>query len=296
MIDLSVVIVNYNAKEYLKKCLNSLFESSLKNLEIIVVDNASKDGSVEELRKIAPKIKLITNKSNSGFSSANNQGVKISKGRYILFLNPDTNVYPKTLEQMVKFMDKNKDAGAATCKVLLPNGKLDDASHRGFPTPWNALSYFSGLDKLFPHSRIFGGYHMGWEDFSKTHQIKACAGAFMLARREAGEDIGWWDEDYFFYGEDLDFCLELLKKGWKIYFVPRASILHYKGISSGIKNHSKHLSHADLETQKAATVARYDAMKILYKKQYKGKYPSVVDFLVDQFINLKFWYSTQKIR
>ncbi len=296
MIDLSIVIVNYNAKEYLKRCLDSLFESSLKNLEIIVVDNASKDGSVEELKKIVPRIKLIVNRNNSGFSSANNQGVKISKGRYILFLNPDTNVYPKTLEYMLKFMDKNKDAGAATCKVLLPNGNLDDASHRGFPTPWNAFSYFSELEGLLPRSRVFGGYHMGWEDLNKTHQIKACAGAFMLVRREAGKDIGWWDEDYFFYGEDLDFCLELLKNKWKIYFVPRVSILHYKGISSGIKNHSKHLSHADLETQKAATVARYDAMKILYRKQYKGKYPVIVDFLVDKFINLKFWYSTQKIR
>lgn len=296
MIDLSIVIVNYNAKDYLKKCIDSVFESTLKNLEVIVVDNASEDGSLEELKKIEGRIKLIANEKNVGFSKANNQGIKKSSGRYILFLNPDTSVYPSTLKYMLSFMDKEKSAGAATCKVLLPNGEIDDASHRGFPTPWNALCYFSGLEKLFPSSKLFAGYHMGWENLNKTHQVRACAGAFMLVRKEAGEEAKWWDEDYFFYGEDLDFCIELQKKNWKIFYVPHVSVLHYKGISSGIKNHSKHLSYADLETKRVATTARYDAMKILYRKQYIGKYPKFVTWLVMKGISLKLWLSMRRLK
>lgn len=296
MIDLSIVIVNYNAKEYLKKCLDSIFDSNFKNFELIVVDNASKDGSLEELNKLGRKIQLIANKKNIGFSAANNKGIKKAKGRYLLFLNPDTSVFPNIFEYLIKFMDKNKKVGVSTCRVILPNGKIDDSCHRGFPTPWNAFCFFSGLEKLLPHSRIFAGYHMGWEDLNKTHKIQACAGSFMLVRREAGEDIGWWDEDYFFYGEDLDFCIEVQKKDWEIYYVPKVSTIHYKGISSGIKKVSKHLSHADLETQKAATTARFDAMKILYRKHYINKYPKIVTWLVLKAINLKFWLSLRSLR
>lgn len=299
MIDLSIVVVNYNAKEFLKKCLDSIFESDFKNIEVIIIDNNSKDGSPEDLKEYAknkPKIKLILNKKNVGFSVANNQGVKKSVGRYVLFLNPDTNVYPATFSYMISFMDKNKNAGVSTCKVLLPNGQIDDASHRGSPTPWNSFCFFSGLEKLFPKSKIFSGYHIGWENLDKIHEIEACAGAFMMTRREAGKQIGWWDEDFFFYGEDLNFCMELQKMGWKIYYVPKVSILHYKGISSGIKNHSKHLSHADLEIQKTATVARYDAMKILYRKQYINDYPKIVTWFVMKGINLKFWLSMRGLK
>ncbi len=295
MIDLSIVIVNFNAKEFLRKCLDSIFESQLKNLEVVVVDNASKDGSVEELKKFGSKIKLITNKKNVGFSTANNQGIKKTEGRYVLFLNPDTSVYPNTFKYLVNFMDKNKNVGAATCKVILPNGQLDDSCHRGMPTPWNAFCFFSGLYRLFPKSKLFDGYHLGWMDLRKTHEIDALCGAFMFTRREAGEDVGWWDEEFFFYGEDLDFCIKLKNKGWKIFYVPKVLTLHYKGISSGIKNHSKHLSHADLETQRAATVARYDAMKILYRKHYIGKYPRLITWLVMKGINFKFWLSFKSI-
>lgn len=295
MIDLSIVIVNFNAKEFLKKCIDSIFESNLSNLEVIVVDNASKDGSAEELKKLEPKIKLVLNEKNIGFSTANNQGLKKTLGRYVLFLNPDTNVYPNTFKYMINFMDKNKNVGAATCRVVLPNGKLDDASHRGFPTPWNSFCFFLGLSKIFPESKLFSGYSLGFLDKSKTHEIDSLAGAFMIVRRKAGESVKWWDEDYFFYGEDIDFCYRLKQKGWKVCFVPKVSILHYKGLSSGIKNHSKHLSHADLDTQKSATVARYDAMKIFYRKHYVKKYPWLVTWLVMNGINIKFWLSRRSL-
>ncbi|HLC82941.1 MAG TPA: glycosyltransferase family 2 protein, partial [Bacteroidia bacterium] len=240
MIDLSIIIVSFNGKEFLKKCLTSILQSMEGKLkyEIIVVDNASSDGSYEMMQKEFPQVKLISNKKNLGFSAANNIGVKASNknSKYVLFLNPDTIIHGNTIEEMVKFMDKHESVGASTCKLIMPNGKIDDASHRGFPTPWNSFCYFSGLAQIFPKSRIFAGYNLSWMNMDKAHEIDVLAGAFMLVRRKAGEEVGWWDEDYFFYGEDIEFCFQLKKKGWKIYYVPTASIEHFKGVSGGIKS------------------------------------------------------------
>lgn len=286
MIDLSIIIVNYNTKVFLRNLLDSIEKSISKRItyEVIVVDNASTDGLPAETLNF----KLIRNKENLGFSKANNQGVKISeKSRYLLFLNPDTLMQKNTVEEMIKFMDAHRDAGAATCNLVMPNGEIDDASHRGFPTPWNSFSYFSGLAKIFPKSKLFNGYNLGWLDFGKVHEIDACAGAFMLVRREAGEAIGWWDEDYFFYGEDLDFCYMLKQKGWKIYFVPQVWILHYKGVAGGIKKMSQNISTADLETKKRATKARFNAMRIFYKKHYEKVYPKWLTWLIFAGISIK---------
>ncbi len=288
MIDLSIIIVSYNTKDFLKNCLGSVYKNlgDLK-AEVIVVDNASKDGSPEMVLKEYKNTHLIENKENLGFSKANNIGVKKATGRYTLFLNSDTLVYENTLTFMVNFMEKNKDAGASTCKLNLPNGKIDDASHRGFPTPWNSFSHFSGLSKILGKTKIFGGYNLGYLDLSKTHEIDALAGAFMLVRKEAGEEVGWWDEDYFFYGEDLDFCYMLKQKGWKIYYVPQVNILHFKGVSGGIKNVSKQITTADDSTKIKAKKERFRAMKLFYKKHYEDKYPRVVSQLVNLGISLK---------
>ena len=290
--DLSIIIVSYNTKEFLRNCLTSILSSINGKLgcEVIVVDNASSDGSASEILNMKNKIsnmRAILNKKNVGFSKANNIGIKQAKGRYLLFLNPDTIVYPNILETMVDFMDKHKDAGAATCKVVMPNGELDESCHRGFPTPWNAFSYFSGISKLFPYSKLLSDYNLSWMDLSKTHEIDALCGAFMLVRRKAGEQVGWWDEDYFFYGEDIDFCYMLKSKGWKIYYVPTVSILHYKGVSGGIKKISREITTADSATKKKATRARFEAMKIFYEKHYLKKYPSIITRLVMQGINIK---------
>jgi len=297
MIDLSIIIISYNTKDFLKKCTSSI-KRTTKNLnyEIIVVDNASLDNSLNMLKEQFPEVITIASKENIGFSKANNLGVEKSKGKYILFLNPDTVVYKETLLNMVKFMDGHKDVGAATCKLVMPNGKLDDASHRGFPNPWNSFCYFSGLSKMFPSSKLFGGYNLSWLNLSKTHEIDACAGAFMIVRREAGEKIGWWDEDYFFYGEDLEFCFRLKEAGWKIYFVPSISVLHYKGVSGGIKKVSKEITTANIETKKRATAWRFDAMEIFYRKHYQNKYPFFLTWLVNLGINLKRWIALKSIK
>lgn len=291
MIDLSIIIVSYNTEDFIVKCADSIAKTA-KDLsyEIIVVDNASKDNTQRQLLELKSKIPnliVVQNNQNLGFSKANNIGVKKANGKYILFLNPDTIVNEHTLRGMIDFMDKNPNAGAATCKVLLESGKIDDASHRGFPTPWNSFSHFSGLSKILGKTRVFGGYNLGYLDFNKTHEIDALAGAFMIVRGKAGEDAKWWDEDYFFYGEDIDFCYQLKQKNWKIYYVSEFSILHYKGVSGGIKKHSKHLTTADYKTRKKATEARFNAMKIFYKKHYEQKYPWIVTRLVYFGISLK---------
>ncbi|OGH42349.1 MAG: hypothetical protein A3H79_01185 [Candidatus Levybacteria bacterium RIFCSPLOWO2_02_FULL_36_8b] len=288
--DISIIIVSYNGKKFLKNCIASIIDnvSNKINYEIIVVDNNSSDNSAEMIRKEFSQIKLIANKENNGFSKANNQGVKASqKSRYILFLNPDTIMQKNTLEKMFELMESHRDAGAATCKLVMPNGKIDDASHRGFPTPWNSLCHFSGLSRIFPKSRIFAGYNLGWMDMSKTHEIDVLAGAFMLVRREAGEEVKWWDEDYFFYGEDIDFCYMLKQKGWKIYYVPTVFITHFKGVSGGIKAVSKEITTASEETKRTTTKWRFKAMRIFYNKHYKQKYPWIINALVNLGISIK---------
>lgn len=285
MIDLSIIIVSYNTKDFLKKCIESIINTS-KNLEyeIIVVDNNSTDGTKEIVQSSnfkvqTSKLKVIENKENVGFAKANNIGIKEAKGKYLLFLNPDTIVRPQALEEMVAFIRLHPEAGAATCRVELFNGKLDDACHRGFPTPWNAFCHFTGLPKIFPRSRIFADYSLGWMDLSKIHEIDACAGAFMMVRKEAGQQIDWWNEDYFWYGEDIDFCYRLKEKGWRIFYVPTVSIAHYKGVAGGIKKISTSISTADYETKRHATDARFEAMRIFYTKHYKNKYPQIITWL-----------------
>lgn len=289
---LSIIIVNYHSWEYLEKCLQSILadkeDGFLHDMEIFIIDNAFQE-KIPDMQKITSKtaITIVKNKNNLGFAKANNQGIKKSKGQYVLLLNPDTLVSPKTLQTMVKFMDENPKTGVAGCRVSLPTGKMDDASHRGFPTPWNAFCYFAGLANLFPKSQFFNGYHLGYRQMDKIHEIDACAGAFMMIRRRAGEETGWLDEDYFWYGEDLDFCYRLKQKKWKIMYVPQVGVIHFKGVSSGIKKHSESLSKADEATKKQAQKARFAAMRIFYKKHYRKKYPPLMTGLILAGIRFK---------
>lgn len=298
-IDLSIIILNYNAKDFLIRCIQSIESSNYNGneSEIIVVDNASRDGSVEALRKLQKEISfdLIVNKDNLGFSKGNNVAVPQAKGRYLLFLNPDTEVKPDTLSYMIKFMNDHQNVGGSTCKLVLANGELDEGAHRGFPTPWNAFCHFSGLERFFPTSRLFSGYTLGYLPRSTIHEIDAIKGAFMFVRREAGEQVEWWDEDYFWYGEDIDFSYKLKQKGWKIMYVPTVTTVHYWGVSSGVKKQTKEVSIATTSTRKLAARASTVAMRIFYKKHYEKIYPIPVIWLVQSGIwlleqyRLRFW-------
>jgi GT2 family glycosyltransferase len=293
-VDLSIIILNYNTLQLTLDAISSIEnnypdEVNTGKYEIIVTDNASPDGSYAAFREYGKNTKIKTyhavdNGGNIGFSKGNNNGVKFASGRYVLFLNPDTIVYKKTLNRMIEFMDDHPNAGAATCKIEIPTGGIDESSHRGFPTPWNAISHFSGLEKLFPKSRLFSGYLQGWKDLNSIHVVDAISGAFLFVRRVAGEKIGWWDEEYFFYGEDLQFCYNIRKHGFRIYYVPDVSILHYGGVSSGIKKQSHHITTADREHRKIMQGHRFNAMRIFYKKNYSDKYPKALNWLVQKGI------------
>lgn len=269
--DLSIIILNYNVKDLLLKCLESIFENkkASDNWQIIVVDNASEDGSVEDVGEIyGNKIEIIRNSKNLGFSAGNNIGVKKAKAPVILFLNPDTLVVDEAITKSLKYLMSNPDIGALTCRVELPDGKLDYSCHRGFPTPWNSFCYFSGLSKIFPRSPLFSGYTSSYLDTSKTHEIDCLTGAFLMVRKIAGEQIGFWDTDYFWNGEDIEFCFSLREKGWKIYFYPEVKIIHYKGSSAG-KEKEKTISHG------------ISAMRIFYMKHFYKNYPPIIrDFVL----------------
>lgn len=286
---LSIIIINYNTEKFLVEALSSIYRNSYNKdeFEIIVVDNASTKGSLVASIKKYPAVKIIQNKKNIGFAAANNQAISQSNGEYILLLNPDTIIHKNTLNTVLNCLDHDKKVGIATCRVELKDNTLDDACHRGFPTPWNALCHFTGLAKLFPKSLFFNGYHLGYRNLNRMHEIDACSGAFMMVRRQAGERLKWFDDDYFWYGEDLDFCFRVKDQGWKIVFIPMVKITHYKGISSGIKKHSRHLSSADNGIRTLATRKRFEVMRLFYKKHYQNKYPKILTSLVMLTIKLK---------
>ena len=286
---LAVIIVSYNTKPYLRKCLETLSKSNfpVKDLSIFVVDNASTDDTLEELKVIFQDVTWIVQEKNMGFSFANNVGIaSAGEADYYLFLNPDTEVLPDGLSKMVSYLECNTDVGILTPYLQLPDGSIDDACHRGFPTPWNAFCHFFGLAAILPHSLLFNGYHLGYRSLDRIHEIDACAGAAMLVRKKVGEDIGWWDEDFFWYGEDLDFCYKAREIGNKIIFNPNVMITHHKGISGGIKQHSRSSSSADSATRRRAQGARFDAMLIFYKKHYTDKYPKILTLAITTLLKI----------
>jgi GT2 family glycosyltransferase len=291
-IRLSIIIVNYNTRELLAHCLESLFKGYRREIanheyEVILVDNASSDDSVVMTKHNFPWVTILHNTQNDGFAKANNQGIVRSKGKYILLLNPDTLVEPIALNTLISYLDSHSQAGIVTGKIVLTSGKLDDACHRGFPTPWRAMTHFSGLSRLFPHSLFFNGYHLGYRGMDTSHEIDAGVGACLMIRRQVGEMVGWLDEDYFWYGEDLDLCFKVKQAGFQVVYIPVQVVIHYKGASSGIKKHSQHLSKADWAIKLQATKSRFDVMRIFYRKHYQDLYPGWVMTLVFWGISLK---------
>ncbi len=230
---ISVIIVNYNVKEYLAQAIISI-KRSLKNIkhDIWLVDNNSVDGSVAFIRKEYPEVKIIENKENVGFGKANNQALKKAKGQYIVFLNPDTVVQEDTFTKLLDFFGNTPDAGAATCKIINPDGSFSVDCRHSIPTPLIALWQVLGLSKLFPKSRIFGQYNLTYLDPDHIHTVPAISGSFMMVKREVLKNVGYFDERFFMYCEDIDLCHRINEKGFKIYYTPTTQIIHYKGEST----------------------------------------------------------------
>ncbi|GAC41559.1 glycosyltransferase family 2 protein [Paenibacillus popilliae] len=275
MIDLSIIIVNYNTKQLTLNCIESVYQSATGfPYEVILIDNASHDDSVQVFRQQCPQVKLIANEHNLGFSKANNQGMRIAEGRYVLLLNSDTVIQPDTLDVMTRFMDEHPEVGASGCKVVLPDGSLDKACRRGFPTPSATFFYVSRLAKLFPTNPKINAYHREDLDPDEAYPIDCLIGAFMMVRREAMEQVGMLDEQFFMYGEDVDWCYRIKQAGWVNYYYPKTRIIHYKRASSRNKPYK-------------ITYEFHRAIYVLYNKHFKKKYPFWVTALMYAGIGTK---------
>ncbi|MDA9555369.1 glycosyltransferase family 2 protein [Pelobium sp.] len=230
---LSIVIVSYNVRDLLQQALDSLIDSAEGLVyEIFVVDNASKDQTVEMIEAKYPQVKLIINPKNIGFSKANNQAIQQAKGEYILVINPDTITSVDTIPKVISFMDSNANIGGLGVRMINAQGKYLSESKRGLPTPWVAFTKFLGLSKLFPQSKICNPYYMGWIGEFENAEVEVLAGAFMLLRASALQKTGLFDESFFMYGEDIDLSYRLNLAGYQNYYFADTYIIHFKGQST----------------------------------------------------------------
>lgn len=286
--DLSIVILNHNTGNFLVECLRSLAQVRDEiNLDIWVVDNASKDESLKLAQKYFPGLNYIVSGENLGFARGNNLALKQVKTEYILILNPDTKILPGTLPRVVNYLEEHSKTGAVSCRVELADGSVDWASHRGFPTPWASfLYYFLKDDKL---------YHLSDRSMEEVHEVDAISGSFFLTRKSVLDKVGLFDEDYFMYAEDLDLSFRIKKVGLEIVYIPDVKIIHYKGVSSGLKEHSQQISQATIESKLRALNAFYETMIIFYQKNLAASYPFFVNRLVTWGINLKWLLAKRKL-
>jgi len=264
--DLSIIIINYKTKDLTLQTLDSVFKADppVGKMEVFLIDNHSQDDTPTTVKQQFPQVKQILSSTNLGFAGGNNLGLRQVKGRYVLLLNSDTIIEKDTLTAMIKYMDANSQVGLATCRVELFNRQIDPASHRGFPTPWASLTYYLGLEKLFPHSSLLAQYHQGWKDKNQVHEIDSPVGAFFFLRKSALNQIGLLDEAFFMYGEDIDLAFRIKKAGWQVMYVPLTTITHLKG-ASGL--------HASTKLQRLTTTKNFFAvMKLFYQKHYRKKY------------------------
>jgi len=228
----SALVVSYNVRSLLLECLEALRSGVEVPLEVVVVDNASEDGSAEAVAEAYPEAKVIRQDRNLGYGRANNAALEASSGRFVLLVNPDLKVEPGCVDRLADFLLTRPDAAGVSPRIRRPDGSLDLAARRGFPTPSASFYRLVGLSRLFPHSSRFNRYNMGYRREDEIQEIDSGTGACLLLRRSALERIGFFDPDFFMYGEDLDLCLRLRDEGWKIFYLPSAEAVHAKGASS----------------------------------------------------------------
>jgi N-acetylglucosaminyl-diphospho-decaprenol L-rhamnosyltransferase len=288
MLDLAIVIVNYNTRDLLADCLRSVeANGELERRAVVVVDNASSDGSVEMVRSAYPWVQVIACTENGGYARANNIGLRAvgfgqeqpqspsmeALPRYALLLNPDTVLPPDALSTLLTFMDAHPDVGIVGPKLVRLDGSLDKACRRGFPTPATSFYHLSGLAKLFPDSPRFGRYSMSFLDPDEQADVDSVVGAFMLMRAAALEQAGLLDEAFFMYGEDIDLAYRIKSHGWRVVYNPSVTVLHVKGAASR-------------QTSRRAIVAFYDAMKIFHDKHYRSESFFVTNWAIDLGVSL----------
>lgn len=284
-LDLAVVILSYNTRDLLRDCLRSVFAAKgAFTYTVCVVDNASEDGSAEMVRAEFPQATLIAHERNIGYSAGNNLGMRHvgfdgempppwPLPRYLLLLNPDTVTPPTAFAHMIRFMDEHPQIGVAGPRVRRPDGSLDLACRRSFPTPMVSFFRMTGLSRLFRRSRLFNAYNLEFLPEDAVHAVDSVVGAYMQVRCEAIEQVGLLDESYFMYGEDLDWAKRIKDAGWEIWYNGQVEITHVKEASS--------------RRSGKARVAFYEAMWIFYRKHYRAQTPWLLDKLILLGIALK---------
>jgi GT2 family glycosyltransferase len=293
---IAVVIVSFNSAKVISECLASLRRQSPPvTLSTVVVDNGSRDGTKELVRREFPEVRLIEAPRNGGFSYGTNIGLRAlgvldsaqssssleKPFDYVLFLNADTELPPGVLASLVEVLDERPDVGALTPRLVRRDGSLDQACRRSFPTVWNSLSHLLGLDRRWPGSSLFGRYNLSYRSVDEPMVVECVAGAFMLVRTEAVMQIGAWDESFFAYGEDIDYCLRLYQAGWLIWYEARVTVLHHKGAIS---------------QQRSLMMLRefYRAMEVYYRKHHAARSHVLVRALVTG--GIKLFYAAALLR
>lgn len=277
--ELSVIIVNYNVKYFLEQCLLSVIKAAKGlTVEILVVDNASTDGSREWLEENFPAVKFTWNRDNPGFAKANNQALEQASGEYILFLNPDTILPEDCFRQCIQYFTDHREAGALGVCMLDGSGKFLKESKRGFPTPMAAFYKLTGLSALFPRSPVFSRYHMGHLDPAHNHETDVLAGAFMMVRKKVLDITGGFDESFFMYGEDIDLSYRIQQAGFKNIYLAECPIMHFKGESTrkGTLNYVRLF---------------YGAMAIFARKHYGGMSAGIFSFCIHLAIWIRAFFS-----
>ena len=280
---LSIVIVNWNTRDYLLGALKSIYEAPpALPFEVIIIDNASTDGSAEAAAAAFPQARLIANTENAGYARGNNQGLEASTGRYVLLLNPDVVLPPGGLEKSVAILEAHPDVGALGVKLVNPDGSVQ-RSVRGFPTPGTVLCEALGLSHLFPNSRLFGAYRMTWFAYDREAEVDQPMGTFLLIRRQALEEAGLLDERFPIFFNEVDWCYRARQKGWKILFSPEVEVVHYGGGST---------------RQVSARMAWESRRGLLdfYRKHYRSPLFAPVYWLAAAASWLQAWWVSRKRR
>ncbi|MDH7480867.1 MAG: glycosyltransferase family 2 protein [Armatimonadota bacterium] len=265
--DLSIVIVNWNTRDYLERCLKSLYTyPPHAKFEILVVDNASTDGSAQMVREKFPTVTLLANSENVGYAQGNNQAIESAQGEFILLLNPDVEVKNGALDNLLEFGRAHPEAAAVGCRLVHPNGKVQ-RSCRSFPEPLGLLFEYTGISKLFPRSKLFGSYRMRYFDYAHEAEVDQPMGSCLLLSRRAIEDVGEFDNQFPIFFNEVDWCYRAKEKGWKIYFTPLAEVIHHGGASTS-------------QAPAQMAVESHRALKRFYAKHYRNKLPIVVYWFI----------------
>lgn len=287
--ELTIILLNYNGWEWVEKCGASLEAAGIDRdarITTVLVDNGSTDASLAAIRGRFPWMIVHALPENVGFAAGNNAALRKVTTPYALLLNTDAEVAADA--DVVGFARRvfaDEHVAIATPKIVLDNGALDHACHRGFPTPWNAFTYFSKLSRLFPRVPLLSGYERSWQDLQSAHDIEACSGAAMFVRMNAAREVGWMDEDYFMYGEDIDWCYRFVQAGWRVWYDPSEVVVHHK--------HKSGLRQKSWETRERTIRAFYDTMMLFWHKHYADRYPRLVMRMVFAMIG---FMKAQKLR